>query len=421
MTMFVGISSLELRFPVGIPLAGFAARDSYATGSHDPLYVRAICVGDDRQATLIVCADLTSLSPQQTRHVRHAIAERTGLPAEAIAVSVTHTHAAPNLDPNMTTDVSPDAVIEASLNALADAGVQAWQDRVPATLGHTRGRSHLPKNRRRPDGPVDDSLDVIRVDSHDGDPLAVVFSLACHPTVIGPANASFSADWPGFARVAVEAALPGATAIFLQGCCGDCNAGHSAHASMDLQLAVDGRTPEAARRFGELIGSEVARLAPLIVTDDQPVSAAAREFTWTWPAKDSAVLTEQAAAAGAVTHPLHDLVGIWRERNDTGPDRVEEPLSVQLFVWGSVPLALLSGENFAQLALDIKSTVGDELIVIGYANGVPGYAPYPQHELDRGGYEATEAHFVYGRRGPLPVRWSEFALATIDELYAARP
>jgi|GEM_PF-7101642 len=421
MTTHVGVSSRELRFPAGIPLAGFAARDSYATGSHDPLYARAICVGDDRRETLIVCADLTSLSPQQARRVRDAVTERTGLPSDAIAVSVTHTHAAPSLDPNMTTDVAPAAVIEATLDALVEVGVQAWRDRATATLGHLRGRSQLPKNRRRPDGPVDDSLDVIRVDSVDGDPVAVVFSLACHPTVIGPANTLFSADWPGFARVAVETALPGVTAIFLQGCCGDCNAGHSAHASMDLQLAVDGRTPEAARRFGEQIGSEVARLAPLIVTDDQAVSVGAREFAWTWPDKDSAVLAEQAATAGAAAHPLHDLVGIWRERNDTTADRVEEPLSVQLFVWGSVPLALLSGENFAQLALDIKSTVDDGLIVIGYANGVPGYAPYPRHELERGGYEATEAHFVYGRRGPLPVQWSEFALATIDELYAARP
>jgi len=49
----------------------------------------------------------------------------------------------------------------------------------------------------------------------DGATLAVLFGAACHPTVMGWDNMEISADFTGVAQDAVEAALPGAVALFM--------------------------------------------------------------------------------------------------------------------------------------------------------------------------------------------------------------
>ena len=55
------------------------------------------------------------------------------------------------------------------------------------------------------------------------DPVAVLFSFACHSTVLMSANRRYSGDYPGAARRFIESAYaPGSTvAAFLPGCFGD--------------------------------------------------------------------------------------------------------------------------------------------------------------------------------------------------------
>lgn len=133
MTTLVGFGRVELHFPVGVPLAGFAARTGRSTGTADPLVATAVCVSDDRETSLIVGADLTSLSPTQTDRIRQQIADATGINVTAIAVTVTHTHSAPNVDPSMMLDLADESVIESTVTAIAEAGIAAASQREPAT------------------------------------------------------------------------------------------------------------------------------------------------------------------------------------------------------------------------------------------------------------------------------------------------
>ena len=51
----------------------------------------------------------------------------------------------------------------------------------------------------------------------------LLVNYACHPSLLGPANLEYSADYPGAMRREIESAMPGTTALFIQGAAGDIN------------------------------------------------------------------------------------------------------------------------------------------------------------------------------------------------------
>ncbi|RIL00849.1 MAG: hypothetical protein DCC71_18390, partial [Proteobacteria bacterium] len=156
-------------------------------------------------------------------------------------------------------------------------GARAHGAAAPARLGVGRAEARIGRNRRVADGPLDPEVLVVRVDRADGAPLAVLYTHGCHPTVLGHDNLDYSADWPGAASRAIEAALPGATALFALG----------AHADVDprtrglLDFAAEGQSAGASfaamESLGREVGEAVAAAAGAIRSDaDAPVAAGAR-------------------------------------------------------------------------------------------------------------------------------------------------
>lgn len=416
MSARVGVSSLDFSFDIGVPLAGFAARTAPSSGVHDPVGARALCVEQDDTATITVVADLTSIAPEDTLAVRRRIADETSVPLEAIAVLATHTHSAPNLDPWMTMPAAPRDMWASTEHTLVSAGVDAWNTRCDATMAFAAAPVQLAVNRRRADGPVDDMLSVVRFDrAEDGAPLAVLFSYACHPTVIGASNTLVSSDWPAAARARVEEAFPGAYAVFFQGFCGDCNVGHSAHASMDISAPTN-RTPAEAVRIGTRIGEAVVRTARRAETVTGPVRAKTATYLWSWTNSDAKEPLDYGTETDAASRTMAELSREWRRRMDEHRDETTEALSVACASWGPIVLVLVSGEPFAELGLSIRRLLPDaHVIPVGYANGVPGYLPYPSNELPLGGYEVDEAFLPFGRPTSVPLEFAEFALNAVVE------
>jgi hypothetical protein len=69
-------------------------------------------------------------------------------------------------------------------------------------------------------GPVDTEIGLLRLDTIDGKPLALVYSFAVH-AYGGIPGGEVTADLPGFASGVIETAWPGAVALFVQGAAGD--------------------------------------------------------------------------------------------------------------------------------------------------------------------------------------------------------
>lgn len=209
-------------------MGGYAARKGNATGTHDPLYATVLVIESGGKRLALVTADLRSF-----------VSERVGRLAKMrysidnTIISVSHTHSGP------LTWEEVDAWYTGAESKMVDAIGAAVQKLEPVTLSAGTGSVYLGFNRRKvengkasmwwrnaeklPSHPLDPTVTVLVVNGSDRQTRAVLVNYACHPTVLGPDNLEYSADYPGAMKQAVEAAMPGALCLFVQGGAGDIN------------------------------------------------------------------------------------------------------------------------------------------------------------------------------------------------------
>src|SRR5204863_4288692 len=95
-----------------------------------------------------------------------------------------------------------------------------------------------------PRGLADRTVPVLRVDSTEGKPLAILFGAGTHDTTLGGDNYQICGDYAGFAQAYVEQKLPDVQAMFMLGCAGDSN-------------PYPRGTMDRARKHGEPLAAEV--------------------------------------------------------------------------------------------------------------------------------------------------------------------
>jgi hypothetical protein len=237
-------------------MMGYGARDGVAQSQHDPLYARAVYLESGEARLLWIQCDLCLMSPTQAAGLRERVAERTGLAPGCVLVGCIHTHSGPEtgLLEQLLGRPAPGHV-RPLFDAIVEAGARAHASAAPARLGIGHATAAIGRNRRRAGGPLDRDVLIARVDRAGGNPLAVLYVHGCHPTALGHDNLAFSADWPGAAAREIEAALPGALAVFALG----------AHADVDprtrglLDLGIPGQSVGVSFAEMEALGSEIGR------------------------------------------------------------------------------------------------------------------------------------------------------------------
>ena len=391
--ILAGAAVVEINPPAGLAMCGYAARTRPAQGSHDPLSVRALAVGD----TALAVADVIGLERDFCRRVRSGCV----LPDDNVLLCALHNHGGP---PSMAGRLaqSPADGFMQQLEATCIAAIdQAVAARRQSTLTFGAGADpQVACNRRRVDGPTDPSLPVLRVRDAAGQICAVLVNYACHPVVLGADNLLWTADYPHFVRRDIEAEHPGATAIFVTGCAGDANLGHSAKSSISL-AAQKGRDYATAATVGARIA------AAALAAPERPLGDKARAKTAevklhlhrreTSPA---ATLAARWKSEQACADPAHAAaLQVWIDWAATVAQRPLRPLHerVTALRWGGLPVIGLPGEIFAATGLALRATgLGAEAVLAGFADDNPGYIP-PEEEYQFGGYEVDEAHRYYGQ------------------------
>src|SRR6185369_5198885 len=229
-SLTAGVGKANITPPIGTPLAGYGARrGAPSTGVHDPTEARALIIDNGVEKIAFVSVDHLGFDHGMVERIRAIASEATHILPDRIFVMSSHTHSGGGSYMEMLPLLANVLAgkFDAKVRALyeektADAIIAANKTLKPVRIafgsGEARGISRF-RSTWPPDGPVDPEVGVIRVDSiATGKPMAVLMNFAAHPTVLGPENMTYSADFVGYARNTLERMIGGEViAVFANG------------------------------------------------------------------------------------------------------------------------------------------------------------------------------------------------------------
>jgi hypothetical protein len=406
-------------------MAGYGARKTGSVGVRDELNAVVVYLAQGETEAALITLDLIGVDAMLVMRVRTAVSAAADLPADGISLACSHTHGGPEmrLDRGDPRDEQRQAYVGHLVHLLAGAVAEAKQRAVSVRAAAGRQDCSFGKNRRltapdgstinaeNPAGPRAPFTDVLRLDdSSSGAPLAVLFSYACHATTLVGNNYLFSADYPGEAKRTVERLLPGVTAAFAAGCCGDIN-------------PYPRGTPDLVFRHGATLGCaaaqaalEAERLEDLrlrvvrkpfhLPIDPAPSREEAQARLAALEREAEAERRDARTAAGGRDVP--DSVALnWLtarrlraarellaalEGAGVGPGL---PVEAHVLAVGEFALAAMPGEIFVDIGASIAAgSPFARTVAVSHANGAIGYLP-SHAEIPRGGYEVTQARALH--------------------------
>lgn len=268
-----GVSRIDITPPVGHAMGGYSDRKGNATGTHDPLYATVLVIESAGNSLALVTCDLRSFI---STRVGELARQKFGI--KNTIISVSHTHSGP-----LTWEARTPWYAEAE-DKMVEAIGKAKAAMFPASLEMSTGHVYLGFNRRKvvdgrttmwwrnadklPSHPLDPTVNVLAVKDANGKRRAVLVNYACHPSVLGPDNLQYSADYPGAMKRYVESQTPGALALFVQGGAGDINPYRD-------KEPVAGQGFQAVEEMGQELGKTVIST----LSKSRPVSGPMRTAT----------------------------------------------------------------------------------------------------------------------------------------------
>lgn len=330
-----GAVRVDITPPAGLRLMGFEARTEPATGVLDPLYARILVLETAEERLAIVTLDTCrTFGPWWLASLRERARVLGGI--SHLLVVATHTHSAPMIEEEESRSSGWE---RETLDKVSKGVLAAHKRAVEAKIGIGYGNVDVGYNRRRltesgtvemiwenperkPMGPVDSKVTVLRIDDKQGRTIAVLVNHALHPVVFGVRGLSYSADFVGTLADMVESSFgEAAVCLFVQGACGDINPYHA-----DVPSDHD---PVGKRDWtGGMLAKEVIRVASQIrtIAPEHPLIQVIEEtltFHGRWaPAANveyrlpvSAILINQTIALMSMPgEPFVDFQVRWRER-----------------------------------------------------------------------------------------------------------
>ena len=394
-----GYAKVDITPAEPVMLAGYDLRSAPSDGvhGHDKLFARCLAFDDGSRKVLFVEGDVIII--RNTDAFRKSISEATGVPVANVLLGDVHNHAAPS--PSAAGENKWEKEFAAAVVAAARSAIENLQ---PARIASGTGRSRIAMNRRQvqaqdrdspitfdenarsqsfgsyrtdnpvpihefagvmrlganPSGRIDDAVQVVRIDTGQGRPLAVMVDYACHGTSLGGRNSKVSGEWMGRMQEYIEQQIPGVGSIYLQGAAGDINP----RAVGGLDGYAD--NIETTWALGEEIGREVVRVYGALAPE--PVSAP----------------IELATADIRMPRAYRELFDDFKNTAVIAPTTV---VRIGGMMWVTFP-----GEMFHAIGERVKASCPvANCYLMGYTNGYIGYFP-EQRAFAEGGYEPAVSH-----------------------------
>jgi len=220
-SLLIGVATADITPPVGATMAGYKPRTSVALGH--PLRAEALACRSGDAGWILIASDTIGFSRDDVAVIRDKVNRASGVPAEAIMVSSTHTHSGPVtlFGGDRATDTDR-RYLDSLKETLADLATEAWSAAEPGTFETAVTQApDLGSNRRvqlddgswgnewqDPDGKhpgyFDPTVALVGVRRPDGRLAALVVGYGCHPVTLGPPSLDISADYPGYMKDALE-------------------------------------------------------------------------------------------------------------------------------------------------------------------------------------------------------------------------
>ena len=371
-----------------VPLAGYGARKNKpSTGIHDPLHAKVLFLRDGSKSMALVTCDLRSVSPI----LKQQVLQKTvalGLTADTLFLCASHTHDGPSIYPEKFWQLQfgecDPGVIDAMSSSIATGLHAAAKSVATARTGfaserlegftHNR-RWHYDNDARKAAGEspaVNPILTVLRVDANDGKCRALVVHFATHPTILGADNMLVSAEWPGVLQQKLEAAFPGAIALFCNGAEGD-----------QSPEGAQGADPfERVKNYGTRLAERAETLAQQIQTKPKQTIAIVR-------------ITPDLPAIGFSPGAAN---GPYKAYEVPAKEALPKQAEIQVLRIGDLVLAGLPGEPICEVGMETQKQVSaagfKNVLTIGLSNDYLGYI-VNEKEYPHGGYEVDQRSY-YG-------------------------
>jgi len=341
-----------------MPMSGYASRgDKPSEGTEQELYAKALALEDaEGNRAVIVTTDLIGIIASLRSEVESRVEADYGIAPESLLMNASHTHCGPAYGREDTRDY---------FEFLADAIVrivgEAIEAMEPSHLSYCEAKCGFAMNRRtptpegyrnhpNPEGPVDHTVPVLRVDDAEGNLKTVVFGYACHSTTMG--FMKWLGDYPGYAQEYLEADHPGLTAMFMNNCSGDQNP-----------------YPRGMIYFAQRHGRSLATAVEAALEHNQ----------------------RQTFHQHRLSGPLHAALERVELEFTEESGREPFPYPVQVLRIGDgLCLVALGNEVVVDYSLRLKEELGGRghaVWIAGYSNEYSGYIP-SKRVLEEGGYEA---------------------------------
>lgn len=395
-----------------------------ATHIRDELHARCLVLDDGTTKLVFVVVDSVSVNREVFDAAKKQITEATGIPAENMMMSATHTHSGPSArGANALAVGKPFDDYQTFLTQrIADGVRRAVNNLQPARLGY--GAGAVPQhvfNRRwkmkpgtkmtnpfgeedkvvmnpgvgnpnllEPAGPTDPQVSFISVQSTNGVPLALLANYSLH-YVGGVPTGAISADYFAvFANRIGELLKAERTdapfvGILANGPCGDVN-------NINFAGKSEKRAPyEKMKIVAEDVAQEVLKVYQKTEHHDWvELKAAQSELTLAMrvATPEQVKWAKETLAKPTTISPIHRLEKVYAERTLSAAEWPKEvSILLQAFRIGEFAVAAIPFETFTETGLELKAKSPIKpMFVIELANGGYGYLPTPeQHEL--GGYE----------------------------------
>ena len=435
----VGFSEFDITPPVGKLIPGGFTPCLTSEPARGKLLVTAAAFEVDCNPLILVSADTLSIQLSTCDRIRRTISDATGVPIDRILVGATHTHTGGQTDYQLW--LCPPDLEVASLTekGIVTAAVEAFGNRSDAAIGVGKGeerRYSFCRDIRLVDGSIkmnpsrahrelmaapidtpDYSVNVMRIDSAEGEVRGFIVNYANHPDCHQKNKKSFSGDFPaalrrGLKRVYGEDVF----VLFFNGTCGDVNCIDWLGTSSDSYYGGTKNAPEA---IGAGLTSTVVEInAGIKANDTAPeIKAISKETVLARRYKtDADYAWAQEIAKDMESHGSMDRAFATEYLENDDDVSPEVPFEIHTIRLGDWAIVGLPSEIFTDIGRRIKTASPfSNTLVFELANGTHGYiATKTVHESTA--YESKVSKYNAYTASDSADRIVESALRQLEEL-----